>query len=362
MTSLNYPTVLLRVKSGNLGQDIEVSTSFFNEVISELSKNKIPFNINVHSGSFDFSIQILLDLLNQISTNPGTSLVLTGAVTGAVGMITQKILDHRYKFKSIKQNKAWKFFAKLKLDTNKNLDKKLDSITVEGRSIRVGFKGKNGEIVYESYRSFADNVVDDSLPHEDDLNTAIIRNMDKLKTQDLVLLALSLNNEGTATEIRDILASWGKPSGQWFYASGVLSRLVRNGLIQKFSESSDKRRVSHYRLTKRGRLESDKMIASLMNVSSKQKLPFILQRIEDRRVRKIRLFYVSRNIERCMILFNSTPLIWDGGERTEKTIGKGGGGNVVIPDSIFKEDGIVTVRYDGETVSRRYKDLVEAEP
>jgi hypothetical protein len=253
------------------------------------------------------------------------------------------------------------FFAKLKFHMNKNLDKKLDSLNFDRESIKVGFKGKDGEMVYKTYRAFHETASDNFESRESELQRAIISNLNKLKSSDLVILALRLNNESTQSEMKDTLASWGKPSGQWFYASGVVSRLVQSGLIQKI-EGSGKVRVSRYILTKGGIAESDRLVNSVLNFNRNKKLPFILQRIIDRGVRKIRLFYVTRNIERCVILFNSTPLVWDIGKRTERTIGEGGGGNVVIPESIFREDGIVTVRYDGETIARKYKDLVEADP
>lgn len=92
--------------------------------------------------------------------------------------------------------------------------------------------------------------------------------------------------------------------------------------------------------------------------------PFILQRIDDRGVKKIRLFYVSKNIEKCMIFFETTALLWDGLKTnpTQKTIGAGGGGNVVIPEELFTEDAIVTVIFNKQKLTRKYLDLVEADP
>ncbi|MEM3160213.1 MAG: hypothetical protein QXJ74_05475 [Nitrososphaera sp.] len=106
------------------------------------------------------------------------------------------------------------------------------------------------------------------------------------------------------------------------------------------------------------------IIVQLAKYRSCKKPPFILQRINDRGVRKIRLFYVTKNMEKCMIFFETTPLLWDRLKvnRTQKTIGEGGGGNVVIPDEIFDENATVTVLFDGQKVVRKYLDLVEADP
>jgi hypothetical protein len=106
------------------------------------------------------------------------------------------------------------------------------------------------------------------------------------------------------------------------------------------------------------------IIAQLAKYRRCKEPPFILQRISDRDVKKIRLFYVTKNIEKCMIFFETTPLLWDRLKvnRTQKTIGEGGGGNVVIPDTIFDEDATVTVLFDGQKVVRKYSDLMEADP
>jgi len=75
-------------------------------------------------------------------------------------------------------------------------------------------------------------------------------------------------------------------------------------------------------------------------------------------VRKIRLLHPDKMIERCRILFDGAPLIWDRVNSVTKTIEPGGGGNVVVPENIFRECGDVVVESAGEVIRKvNYKDL-----
>lgn len=357
----NYPAVSFTISSDNVAQDVGVATSVFNELMAELSKNKIPFELHISSGSIEFSLQILIDFIRQIAQDPAGAVILGGAVSGAVGTITQKLLDRKDLIKNIKENRAWRVFTNLRLSHNKNLDKKLDSISFDGLSIRVGFRGKDGNLVYESYDWLPTRSKDDVI-QRGEVENLIVSNLEHIDKQDLILLALRLREILTATDIRNLLESWGRPSGQWFYASGMIGNLVNKGLVKKVQKTSKTRGPSGYRITKKGLDVADSLIEYLRKNGEQAKPPFILQRIVDRGVRKIRLFYVTENIERCTILFNNIPLVWDRINKTEKTIGEGGGGNVIIPETIFDGGGTVTVVYNGQRFTKKYNDLVEAEP
>lgn len=80
-------------------------------------------------------------------------------------------------------------------------------------------------------------------------------------------------------------------------------------------------------------------------------------------VRKIRLLHPDKMLEKCRILFNGTPLVWDGVNSTTKTVEAGGGGNVVVPDNIFNESAIVLVESGGDVIRKvNYTDLEMVEP
>jgi predicted TIM-barrel fold metal-dependent hydrolase len=84
----NYPVVSFRIETGIVAQDVEVATSLFNEMVAELAKNKLPFDIKVRSGSVDFVVQILVDFVDQIMANP------TGAPIEPTDGRTPQTFDH----------------------------------------------------------------------------------------------------------------------------------------------------------------------------------------------------------------------------------------------------------------------------
>lgn len=79
----------------------------------------------------------------------------------------------------------------------------------------------------------------------------------------------------------------------------------------------------------------------------------------DYRIRKIRVRYVNKPIERCNVSFNGTKLVWDSTDgNTNFTIVAGSQRNATIPDSIFTEDAEVIVRSDKKVLKRiNFKDI-----
>ena len=79
----------------------------------------------------------------------------------------------------------------------------------------------------------------------------------------------------------------------------------------------------------------------------------------DYRIRKIRVRYMNKPIEKCNISFKGTKLIWDGTDgQTNFTIVEGGARNAAIPDDIFSEDVEVVVRSGNKVIKRvNFKDL-----
>lgn len=79
----------------------------------------------------------------------------------------------------------------------------------------------------------------------------------------------------------------------------------------------------------------------------------------DYRIRKIRVRYANKPIERCNISFKGTKLVWDGTDgQTNFTIVEGGARNATIPDDIFTEDAEVIIRSDKKILKRiNFKDI-----
>ena len=79
----------------------------------------------------------------------------------------------------------------------------------------------------------------------------------------------------------------------------------------------------------------------------------------DYRIRKIRVRYMNKPVEKCNISFNGTKLVWDSTDgQTNFTIVEGGARNATIPDDIFIEDADVIIRSGSKIIKRiNFKDL-----
>ena len=79
----------------------------------------------------------------------------------------------------------------------------------------------------------------------------------------------------------------------------------------------------------------------------------------DNRIRKIRVRYVNKIIEKCNVSFKGTMLIWDGTQgQIYFTIFEGSQRNATIPDDIFTEDAEIVVKSDNKVLKKvSFKDL-----
>jgi hypothetical protein len=85
------------------------------------------------------------------------------------------------------------------------------------------------------------------------LEQKIVENIEKLGTQDLILLALKMRPSQTKAQIRAVLADWGKAFGSWFEGGNFSGRLVKSGLVRKDGQSDGEDTFS---LTKKGEMEA----------------------------------------------------------------------------------------------------------
>jgi hypothetical protein len=92
------------------------------------------------------------------------------------------------------------------------------------------------------------------------LEQRIAEKVDKIGTQDLILVALRLRPKQTKEQIKDVLSDWGKAYGSWFEGGNFSGRLVKKGLVKK--EGSDET-GDLFILTKKGELEADSLIERL---------------------------------------------------------------------------------------------------
>ena len=86
-----------------------------------------------------------------------------------------------------------------------------------------------------------------------DAESAVVKNIDRINTQDLVVISLKLYQKQSKEEIRTTLSDWGKGFGSWF-EGGNFGRLLKKGVVKKDGEG--------FALTKKGDLLADDLLAN----------------------------------------------------------------------------------------------------
>lgn len=85
-----------------------------------------------------------------------------------------------------------------------------------------------------------------------DAESAVVENIDRINTQDLVVISLKLRQKQGKEEIKATLSDWGKGFGSWF-EGGNFGRLLKKGIVKKDGDS--------FALTKKGELLADDLIS-----------------------------------------------------------------------------------------------------
>ena len=85
----------------------------------------------------------------------------------------------------------------------------------------------------------------------------LIRKIDSIPTQHLVVISLRIHNEQTKKEIEETLRDWGKNYHSWFRGGNFNSRLTKTLIVK---QSEQKNKITMYTLTKKGKLEAEKII------------------------------------------------------------------------------------------------------
>ena len=82
--------------------------------------------------------------------------------------------------------------------------------------------------------------------------SAVVESIDRINTQDLVVISLKLHQKQSKEEIKATLSDWGKGFGSWF-EGGNFGRLLKKGIVKKDGEA--------FALTKKGELLADDLIS-----------------------------------------------------------------------------------------------------
>jgi hypothetical protein len=98
------------------------------------------------------------------------------------------------------------------------------------------------------------------------LDKRIAEKVDKIGTQDLIVVALRLNPKQTKDQIKSVLSDWGKAYGNWFEGGNFSGRLVKKGLVKKGLVKKDGQGDAGddlFALTKKGEIDADNLITAL---------------------------------------------------------------------------------------------------
>ena len=89
------------------------------------------------------------------------------------------------------------------------------------------------------------------------LEQTLIRKIGSIPTQHLVVISLRIHNEQTKKEIEETLRDWGKNYHSWFRGGNFNNRLTKTLIVK---QSEQKNKTPMYTLTKKGKLEAEKII------------------------------------------------------------------------------------------------------
>ena len=85
----------------------------------------------------------------------------------------------------------------------------------------------------------------------------LIKRIDSIPTQHLVVISLRIHNEQTKKEIEETLRDWDKNYHSWFSGGNFNNRLIKTLIVK---QSEQKNKIPTYALTKKGKIEAEKII------------------------------------------------------------------------------------------------------
>ena len=95
----------------------------------------------------------------------------------------------------------------------------------------------------------------------------LIKKIDSIPTQHLVVISLIIHNEQTKKEIEESLRDWGKNYHSWFRGGNFNNRLIKTLIVK---QSEQKNKIPTYTLTKKGKIEVEKIINKYISSSQSE--------------------------------------------------------------------------------------------
>lgn len=137
------------ISSGNPIKDADIATEFFGEVVPSLSKQKIPFSLNVQTGSIDILLEVAKtvgETIKNISENQSFASVVGSVATGIISSAMNWHYRHKKEIKEVRLNKNWRAWEIIHTRVMENLDGwELSALSQTQESMRLEFRKKNSD-------------------------------------------------------------------------------------------------------------------------------------------------------------------------------------------------------------------------
>lgn len=100
------------------------------------------------------------------------------------------------------------------------------------------------------------------------LEPILVKHVNSIKTQHLVVLSLKLNKTQTKNDIKKTLQDWGKVFGSWFDGGNFNNRLLKTNIVKIIEKNKKDNYI--FSLTQKGNLEADKFIGKIQKLEESQ--------------------------------------------------------------------------------------------
>ncbi|CAE6486771.1 hypothetical protein [Candidatus Nitrosotenuis uzonensis] len=93
------------------------------------------------------------------------------------------------------------------------------------------------------------------------LEDTLVKEVNKIPIQHLVVISLKLNGKQTRDEIKKSLEDWGKVFGNWFRGGNFNNRLIKMNIVKRDDKNKDGDDI--FVLTKKGELLANELIEKI---------------------------------------------------------------------------------------------------
>lgn len=102
---------------------------------------------------------------------------------------------------------------------------------------------------------------DYSAKKDGNIEKLLVENVEKISTQNLVVLVLKLKPKQTKIEMKKMMEDFGKIVGNWFRGGNINNRLIKKSLIKK--DGKNDKNENLFSLTKKGERLAEELIEKI---------------------------------------------------------------------------------------------------